>query len=401
MVGAFIFSSMEATQQIDMIYKISDNIISSLGFSSLENYQAVKTGRIGLQYYEHGFGVPEPFVASLLAEEKLDHTFFNMPNTGKINYTKLEKAAILSVYNALSKADIDPSNDNVLFIFSTTKGNVELLEKNDYESERIYLWRSAQLIAGYFGNSNEPLVVSNACISGVAAQISATRYLTSQRVKYAIVVGAEVLSKFIISGFQSFKALSQEICKPFDKNRTGLNLGEAAATIIYSIAGSEDHILDNAIVLENGAICNDANHISGPSRTGEGLFNAITKSMQGIDKEDISFINAHGTATPYNDDMESIAIGRYELSTVPVNSLKAYFGHTLGAAGVLETIISACALEDNVILKSFGCEEQGVTSPIQVNTSVTASGKNRFLKLISGFGGSNAAIVIKRYTSKK
>jgi len=378
-----------------MIHILGTNIISSLGFTSFENFQTVKDGKIALQYYEQMLGLPEPFVASLLDEEKLNATFFQLPYSGKIPYTKLERAAILSVYNALSNTNIDPANDNVLFVFSTTKGNVELLEKNEhYEAERIYLWRSAQLIADYFKNKNQPLVVSNACISGVSAQITAARCLTAHRAKYVIVVGAEVLSKFIISGFQSFKALSEMVCKPFDKNRTGLNLGEAAATIIYTIADVQDALLQNAIIYENGAICNDANHISGPSRTGEGLFNAITKTLKNINKEDISFINAHGTATPYNDDMESVAINRCGLDKVPVNSLKGYFGHTLGAAGILETIISAHALQENIILKSYGFEELGV-SQICVNKEVITSSKSVCLKLISGFGGSNAAMVIK------
>ena len=380
-----------------MMYKISDNIISSLGFSSLENYCAVKDGRIGLQYYEQKFGLVEPFIASLLDEKKLDEHFFSLPNIEKLRYTKLEKAAILSAHNALINTDIDPSANNVLFIFSTTKGNVELLENNkDYEAERIYLWRSAQLIAQYFGNKNQPLVVSNACISGVSAQIAASRYLQSRRIDYAIVVGAEVLSKFIISGFQSFKALSQQVCKPFDKDRTGLNLGEAAATIIYASA-DKGNIAKNTLIYEAGAICNDANHISGPSRTGEGLFNAIKKTLKNINIDDISFINAHGTATPYNDDMEAVAINRCGLEKVVVNSLKGYFGHTLGAAGILETIISAYALQDNVIVKSQGFEKLGVAEPLRVSTEVATSYKPAFLKLISGFGGSNAAIIMRNY----
>ncbi|MDR1459541.1 MAG: beta-ketoacyl synthase [Bacteroidales bacterium] len=379
-----------------MIYKVSDNIISSLGFSSHENYQAVREGKSGLRCCENEFDLPETFVASLIDEKQLDDTFSSLAQRKKIKYTKLEKASILSVHHAIANTHIDPSDDDVLFIFSTTNGNIELLEKNnDYEPQRIYLWKSAQLIAQYFGNKNQPLVVSNACISGVAAQIAAVRALMAGRSKYAIVVGADVLSKFIISGFQSFKALSNEICKPFDKYRTGLNLGEAAATIIYAMT-RPNIVPNNAIVYESGCICNDATHISAPSRTGEGLFHAITKTIK--DKEDISFINAHGTATPYNDDMESVAIARSGLNNIPVNSLKACFGHTLGAAGILETIISASALENNTILASQGCNETGVAAPIYVNTKITTSYKNKFLKLISGFGGCNAALVLKKYT---
>lgn len=378
-----------------MIYKISDNIISPLGFSSSANYQAVKNEKTELKPYERKFDLPECFVASIIDDEELNNLFFQSIKNTTTKYTKAEKLAILSIHNALQNTTIDPAAREVLFILSTTKGNIELLEQNDYETDRIHLWRTAQLISTYFGNKNEPVVVSNACISGSAAQITAVRYLQAKRYKYVIVVGVDVLSKFFVSGFQSFKALSPERCKPFDSNRMGLNVGEAAATIIYSIADSEEELKKNTIVYENGAIRNDANHISGPSQTGEGLYNAITDAMRGIGNSSLSFINAHGTATPYNDDMESMAISRCNLNQIPVNSLKSYFGHTFGAAGILETIISSFALCENVILPNE-LDQLGVVSPINVNTTLVKSEKNCFLKLVSGFGGSNAAIVFRK-----
>lgn len=382
-----------------MIYKVSDNIISSLGFSSLDNYNAVKQEKTNLKRYENKFGIPEPFIASLLNREEISDLFTTINHKNEL-YTLFEQTTILSVHYALKNANIEADSENTLFILSTTKGNVDLLEKNElYEKERVHLWRSAQLIAQFFENKNEPVVVSNACISGVAAQIIAERNLKSGRFKHIIVVGADILSKFIISGFQSFKALSPEICKPFDINRTGLNLGEAAATIIYSC--DENHAIpENAMILTGGAICNDANHISGPSRTGEGLFNAISEILPLVDKNDISFINAHGTATQFNDDMESVAISRANLNEIPVNSLKGYFGHTLGAAGLLETIISSYALNDNIILKSLGFENSGVVSPIIVCENNCISNKNTFIKLVSGFGGTNAAILMQKNSAK-
>ena len=388
---------MERNERFDMIYKVSDNIISSFGFTSLDNYNAVKQGNTNLQLYENKFGITEPFVASLLNREEINDRFASINSNSEIKYTILEKTAILSVYEALKNSDIDVISDQTLFILSTTKGNVDLLEYNDlYEKERVHLWRTAQLIAQFFQNNNEPVVVSNACISGVAAQIAAERALKSGRFKHAIVVGIDLLSKFIISGFQSFKALSQEKCKPFDINRTGLNLGEAAATIIYSSEEKADKIPENALIFKGVAICNDANHISGPSRTGEGLYNAISQILSLIDENDIAFINAHGTATPYNDDMESVAIGRANFNNIPVNSLKGYFGHTLGAAGLLETIISMYAINDNLVLKSMGFEELGVSNQINVSKNNSKTLKNSFIKLVSGFGGVNAAIAIQK-----
>jgi len=126
------------------------------------------------------------------------------------------------------------------------------------------------------------------------------------------------------------------------------------------------------------------------------LYNAISQILPLIDENDIAFINAHGTATPYNDDMESVAIGRANLQDIPVNSLKSCFGHTLGAAGLLETVISMYAINDNLVLKSIGFEEFGVTNQINVSKNNSKTHKNSFLKLVSGFGGVNAAIVLQK-----
>ena len=187
-------------------------------------------------------------MASEIDDTALNATFVKteteyMPSVTKANYTKLEMAAIVSVAGALKTAAIDAADKRVLFIFSTTKGNVYLLDEHErfgYEAEQVFLWRSAERIAGFFGNTNPPLVVSNACISGAAALIAAQRELRAERCDHVIVVAADMLSRFVISGFQSFKALSQEVCKPFDRDRCGLNLGEAAATLILTECRAEE-----------------------------------------------------------------------------------------------------------------------------------------------------------------
>lgn len=377
-----------------MIYRLSDNIISPLGFTTVENFDSVVKGVRGMKYHETIFGLPEACTVSLIDNQLIDDRFKAVGGSAE-RYTKLEKLAILSIHDAISKTDIDVKDEKTIFIFSTTKGNIELLDNHDntFEKERIYLWRSAELTAQFFGNKNKVKTVSNACISGACAQILAKHILESGHFETAIVVGADVLSKFIISGFQSFKALSIDPCKPFDENRAGLNLGEAAATIIYSVKKPK---AINFVALEEGAICNDANHISGPSRTGEGSFLSLQKVMKNSSADEISFVNAHGTATPYNDEMESIAIQRAGLIDVPVNSLKGYFGHTLGAAGVLESILSIHALFNKKILKSIGFEKQGVSYPIKVTTDNLNSEKKKAIKLLSGFGGCNAAILFKK-----
>lgn len=376
-----------------MIVKIADNIVSPLGLTSEENYQAVKSGRSELKRYEGKWDIPEPFVASLLQRERVEA---ETERLGLENgYTFFEKAVILSISKALENTEIDAASEKVLFVFSTTKGNVYLLDKNQkgFADERVLLGVTAKVITGFFHNPNTPIVVSNACISGVCAQIEAMRNLQSHSFETVIVAGADIQSPFIISGFQSFKALSPEPCKPFDADRHGLNLGDAAATIIYT---NKENPSSDEWVAVNGAIRNDANHISGPSREGEGSFRALRAVLKDFDKEKIAFINAHGTATPYNDEMESIAIERAGLSQVPVNALKGYYGHTMGAAGVLESILSMRAIDDANILATKGFDRIGVTHPLVLSNENKLTDKKAFIKLLSGFGGCNAAILFAK-----
>lgn len=376
-----------------MIHKISDNIVSALGFSSEENYRNIKLGNSGLKLMSNPLGLEGNYCLSKINDKILEEEFSKI-NKNNFEYTRLEKAIILSIYKAVLPIGLNLNSKDILFVFSTTKGNIDLLENNiDTIPKKVFLWKTAEIVSNFFGNKNKAVVVSNACISGVAAQITAHRNLSSKRYKYVVVCGFDILSKFTISGFNSFKALSHEICKPFDINRIGLNIGEAVATIIYTISDKESSIPLNTIIIKDYCICNDANHISGPSRTAEGLTICINNIIKNYNINNISFINAHGTATAYNDNMESIAIDRNRMNEIPINSLKAYYGHTLGAAGVLETIISSYAIQNNEILVSKGFETLGVEKNININTKLIKSDKKAFLKLISGFGGTNAAIL--------
>lgn len=148
----------------------------------------------------------------------------------------------------------------------------------------------------------------------------------------------------------------------------------------------------------SGAISNDANHISGPSRTGQELGYAIKKSLidAGLGPDDIDYISAHGTATPYNDEMEANAINYAGLQQVPTNSLKAYYGHTLGAAGLIESIITLHSMKENIILPSAGYEDNGVSKPVNICTSLQHTEVKHALKTASGFGGCNAAMIFSK-----
>ena len=143
-----------------MIYKVSDNIISALGFSSEENFNKVKSGVTLGKVHTGLFSGVEPFYSSLLDWDLVNKEFAEFYG-GEVRYTYFEKIAILSASKAIRAAQIDPSSPSVLFVLSTTKGNIGLLESNEgYEVDRVHLWRSAQLIGSFFGNPNDVLVVS-------------------------------------------------------------------------------------------------------------------------------------------------------------------------------------------------------------------------------------------------
>lgn len=258
----------------------------------------------------------------------------------------------------------------------------------DIEHTRVNLPVMATFIARHFGNLRQPIVVSNACISGLSALILAKRLIETRACETAVVVGADELTRFTVSGFQSFKALSPKRCRPFDKDRQGLNLGEAAASIILR---HTDNLTKGRWYIETGSIHNDANHISGPSRVGEGSYRALTDVADGLNPQDIAVINTHGTATLYNDEMESIAIDRAGLSSVSINAYKGYLGHTLGAAGILESILSMMSIDNHTILPTMGYHNHGVSQPINIVNNPLHTDANMFIKLLSGFGGCNAA----------
>ncbi|MCK9400140.1 MAG: hypothetical protein M0Q51_09135 [Bacteroidales bacterium] len=385
------------------VYFGADHIITSLGFTTEENARQIQAGISGIKVLEDKSLFPGPVTFSAINTKELDRRFdetrnkINIPSSS-LNYTRLEKMFLTSIAGALENSHVDPRNPRTIMIFSTTKGNIDLLDLTIAKAvgcSRIYLWQLADFIAGHFNHPNRPLVISNACTSGSVAIMAAARLIASGQYDHAIVSGGDIVSEFVISGFQSFQALSPEACKPFDIDRTGLSLGEGCGTVVLT----SDQALGGEgkpIVYLGGATSNDANHISGPSRDGEGLYLSIAAAMKeaGVTADDLDFISAHGTATPYNDEMESLALAWAGLDQVPVNSFKGYIGHTLGAAGVIETILSVYSIRKGILFKSAGYQKNGVSKPLNVITGNIHKPVRRILKTASGFGGCNAGLVI-------
>lgn len=369
-----------------MIRLLSSNIISPLAYNTGDNYRAVKSGKSAIAQYCNWNGIPDTFAGSMFTPQQLDELKID-------GYTRFEYVAIRSIEEALSGTEIDVTSSRTVLILSTTKGDVEELSSN-LSSDGAYLspGAAAKKIAAYFGMKSEPVVCCNACISGVSAQVLADRLISCGYYDNAIVCGTDCLSRFVISGFLCFKSLSAEACRPFDIERLGLNLGEAAATMVFT----RDDGKSNAWRLVCGSLDNDAHHVSAPSPNGAGALKVIERTMEGHDIESLAFVNVHGTATMFNDQMESKAIQAAGLSDVPLTALKGWYGHTLGASGVLETILSMASVEDGCILPVRGFSNIGVSGKVNIGTSLRKTDKNAFLKIISGFGGCNGAVLYTR-----
>ncbi len=366
------------------------SVITSLGFTVKDNFDKLLKGESGIRVDHYPDLYPEPFPASRIDPEEFEHRA-----EGLKGYTPFERILILTLEDLFNKIQLDRSSPRTGIILSTTKGNIDLL-KNDPEGfgrERIHLWKSAEMIKNYFGMAASPHVISNACISGVLAQITAARLLRMGTYDDIIVVGGDMLTEFVVAGFQSFMSLSARACRPFDKHREGLTLGEGAAAIHLTVNNEQE--LSPAIELLDGTSSNDANHISAPSRTGEGLYLVIKKLLENF-PEEINYISAHGTATRYNDDMESVAIHRSHLETVPVNSFKGYIGHTLGAAGIIESVFSFESMKHDTIIKTAGFGTPGTVQKINITKENTHAPVINVLKLASGFGGGNAAVLFRK-----
>jgi 3-oxoacyl-[acyl-carrier-protein] synthase-1 len=365
------------------VWMVADSVVSPLGSTSRSNYQNVSQGISGITLVDDPRLSPAPFYAGAIPKVQQDGTA-----------TRFELLSSMAIEDIMSQLPVPP--DKTLFILSSTKGNISFLEEGQPAHPRIHLHTTADFLTKRFGFKRS-LVVSNACISGVMALVVGKRMVEHGEYDHAVVVGTDILSRFVISGFQSLQALSPEPCRPFDADRKGINLGECAAAIVLS-SNPDFFGAKPKIRILGGGLSNDANHISGPSRTGEELVFAVKQAMEesGITKTEIEFISAHGTATLYNDEMEAKAFSLLGMNDIPLNSLKGYYGHTLGAAGVAEVAMSAHSLLMDELIPSKGFDKLGVSQPVNVIRHVEKRSLKTCLKTASGFGGCNAAIILQK-----
>jgi 3-oxoacyl-[acyl-carrier-protein] synthase-1 len=375
------------------VFITSNNIISPLGFDSETNVLQISQEQSGITLHNN-IG-SNPIYASIINEDSLNSKFKGIADIN--SFTKLEKMMILSLRDTISKSDL-PITDRTALIIANTKGNIDTLtSKHNFSADRSYLSVLGEIIKTFFAFKNTPIIISNACISGILSIAIAKRFIQNNYYDNAFIISGDIVSEFTVSGFQSFQAVSEKPCKPFSKYRNGITIGEAAASVAMS---NQKPKTESVQVIGDGS-CNDANHISGPSRDGEGLYRSILSALveARIAPQNIDYISAHGTATLFNDEMEAIAFNRAKLETIPINSLKGFYGHTLGASGLLEAIIGIHSMKNNTLYTSKGIDELGVSAPLNIIKKKRKTEINTFLKTASGFGGCNAAVLFKKINS--
>lgn len=254
----------------------------------------------------------------------------------------------------------------------------------------------ASVIAREYSLTGPCQTIVNACSSGTDAIGIGASWIRSGICDVVVAGGADELSRISYNGFISLMIYDVNICRPFDRNRKGLNLGEGSAVLILEGINSlkRRNRKPRAFVLGYGSAC-DGYHLTAPEPNGKGLKTAIKDALlfSGIDKEDIAFINAHGTATPDNDRVEGSVL-KETMAGIPFLSTKGYTGHTLGAAGAIEAAFTVACLESGRIPASAGFAEPDpelLISPVDRNTDIT--GKAALSESLA-FGGHNSALVL-------
>ena len=254
----------------------------------------------------------------------------------------------------------------------------------------------ADFVRTAFRLEGPAVVVSTACSSSAKVFVSAARMLAAGLIDAAIVGGVDSLCLTTLYGFNSLELLSPEPCRPYDIHRQGLSIGEAAAFILLERPTAQ--LSADAVLLLGAGETSDAHHMSSPHPEGLGARRAMAAALQaaGLQAADIDYLNLHGTATPSNDAAEGQAVAALFGDRVPCSSTKGATGHTLGAAGGLEAIISALALQHGFLPGGVGTQAVDPAIPVQYLTANRDSAPQRVLSNSFGFGGTNCSLILGR-----
>jgi 3-oxoacyl-[acyl-carrier-protein] synthase II len=224
--------------------------------------------------------------------------------------------------------------------------------------------------------------------------------ITEGTVKSVLVVAADLVSRFIFTGFSALQGLTASTCRPFDNKRDGLVLGDGGVAILLMEKDEADRRgFDSLARISGWGIANDANHITGPAKDGRGLISAIRSAVSAaeIPLDQVEAYCAHGTGTSYNDAMELTAVDSlFGDRGFPIFSVKGAIGHTLGAAGAIETAIAVCSLKEKRVPPTVGLINPDANGLGRVSNTEQGFGGTNILTTNSGFGGCNAALLLER-----
>jgi len=382
-------------------------IISSIGNNLDETYDSLIHKKIGIGSIDIlETNRKDEF---LLGEIKLTHNELIKAAgvDGSSAWTRTALIGIIAAKQAIADSGIDVSKNTALISASTVGGmdRSELYYK-DFLTEakhKKYIdthhaGSSTEMIAEQCGVNGLITTISTACSSSLNSIMFGARLIKSGSTKTAIVGGTDALSKFTLNGFNTLMILDREHCRPFDATRAGLNLGEGAAYFVLeekeSAIASGKKIYAEVVGYANA---NDAHHQTASSENGEGPFLAMRNAIQSanIQPSDINYINAHGTGTGNNDLTEGIAIKRLFGENIPLfSSTKAYTGHTLGAAGIIESVIAVLSLINKVVFPNINFNNTIEEINIYPVTELTKiDGLKYVLTNSFGFGGNDSSVV--------
>ncbi|MFH0985033.1 MAG: beta-ketoacyl synthase N-terminal-like domain-containing protein [Candidatus Omnitrophota bacterium] len=292
--------------------------------------------------------------------------------------------------------------DAALFL-ATTTGEIDHLEtavlENSSGAERSQPEFLLEKVRNLIGATGEGMIVSAACSSASVAIAQGAARIRSGKEECVLIVACDCVSEFVFAGFSSLMALDPESARPFDTSREGLSLGEGAGFILLMSqrrAEKEGRTILGEIV--GWAVAGDANHMTGPVRDGSGLRRAIQEALAvaGVSRTEVGCISGHGTGTLYNDSMEMKAYQSvFTDHSVPLYSIKGAVGHTMGAAGLIETIVALQVLRERMIPPTVGTRNVDPEAEGWVSLEKRALKKNVVLVNNSGFGGINAALILR------
>ncbi len=287
-------------------------------------------------------------------------------------------------------------------LLASTKGDVDLLQRQHGQPLAAELLFETLLtdLRSRLGVADCGLNVNAACASSTVAVARGAGLIAAGLADAVLVVAADVVSEFVYSGFSALQAMSPEPAKPFDRQRRGLNLGEAGVGLL--LMSEERARRDGEPVLarvRGWGVANDAFHVTAPARDGRGLIRACRQAFRqaGIETRQIAAVNAHATATVFNDAMELVAFHAvFSDHLPPLHGVKGSLGHCLGAAGGVELAIAARALAEQRIPGTVGCDNPEESAGVAVSASPQPISGDCLLSSNSGFGGINAVVILQR-----